>query len=235
MEAQIDTTNDQGCTPLGKAVHADDVTLANFLVSKGVNINKQIGRRGTPLLLACESSTLEMVKMLIGKGGDIGYIGQGIRGTIIQAECQNQTDAQLEILSHLLGNETVNVHQTSSWWVSNLNMACLMADPNVVKWLIDRGADTNVEDMVGRRPIHFALYRTLDHVKCLLDPVNKTELFVTDLLQRNALHFAVVSGRLEVVKYILDQKPYLAKEKDCDDWTPTLLGSPGLCSLGYPD
>ncbi|KAL9121475.1 MAG: hypothetical protein Q9187_001966 [Circinaria calcarea] len=216
--AQVDTADNWGDTPLANAVRSGDVDLAKSLVSEGANINQSILYGGTPLFLACQSATLEMVKMLIKKGGDTKHVDQGTNGTIFQAACQNTTDAKSDLLSYLLENEMVDVQQTSSLWGSNLNTACLMTDPSIVDLLIKRGADVNVEDNIGRRPIHFALYRTLDHVKCLRD--QGAELLVTDVMQRNALHFAVISGQLDIVKYVLDEQPGLAKERDCDEWTP---------------
>ena len=98
-----------------------------------------------------------------------------------------------------------------------------MTDINVVDLLIRRGADVSLRDKIGRWPVQFALYRTIEHVKCLCDrgpDQTSAQLLVKDSMQRNALHFAVVSGRLDLVKYVIDKQSGLSKEKDCDGWTP---------------
>ncbi|KAF7590983.1 hypothetical protein BBP40_002177 [Aspergillus hancockii] len=42
-----------------------------------------------------------------------------------------------------------------------------MADLKTVEELVNRGAEVQAVDRIGRRPIHFALYKTLDYVKFL--------------------------------------------------------------------
>ena len=56
---------------------------------------------------------------------------------------------------------------------------------------------------MGRQPIHFALYRTKDHIEVLRE--HGANLFAADKMESSALHFAVVSGRLDVVQYILKE------------------------------
>jgi hypothetical protein len=75
------------------------------------------------------------------------------------------------------------------------------------------------EDILGRRPIHFALYKELELVEYLC--AKGADIFDLDLMERNALHFAVASGRLDVVKYTLDINPDFVHAGDCDGWTPT--------------
>ncbi|PIG83673.1 hypothetical protein AARAC_011091 [Aspergillus arachidicola] len=84
----------------------------------------------------------------------------------------------------------IRVQGSSEVWGSNLSTACLTANIDIVKMLLDRGARLDVADEYGRRPIHFALYRTLELVKFLRS--RGAELFVEDSMQRNALQFAIV-------------------------------------------
>lgn len=224
--AQIDTKDQPwNDTPLSNAVREGDVALAEFFISEGadVNINIDRGLENTPLLSACAISSLAMVKMLIKNGANTSVVSVGVPGTLFQAACLNQTDAQPEILSYLLENELADVHQASKWWGGNLNTACLMADINVVDLLIGRGADVSLRDKIGRWPVQFALYRSVEFVKRLCNrgpDQSSAQLLVKDAMQRNALHFAVVSGRLDLVRYVITQQKGLAKEKDCDGWTP---------------
>jgi ankyrin repeat protein len=87
--------------------------------------------------------------------------------------------------------------------------------------LIEHGATVNVKDYIGRTPLHFALYRTLQHVKLLCDE-HGASLGEVDIMKRHALHFAVLSGRLNLVQYVLGKKPELADKADVHGWTPLL-------------
>ncbi len=218
--ALINTIDVRGQTPLSKAVWCNNLQMAEFLISKGANVNARIGSLGTSLHLACSQSSLLMVKMLVDRGADINYVDQGQLGTLFQAACQNQEDEKSALLNYLLNNKEVDVHQSSDWWGSNLNAACLMTHLDMVESLIKRGVQIDAEDRMGRRPIHFALYRTVNYVECLLE--NGAKLFVNDAMRRTALHYAVLSGRLDLVKYILEKEEgkTLANRGDCDGWTP---------------
>ena len=215
--ATVNTADNEGKTPLSKMVRSNDVQKAEFLVSKGANPNACIGcRYGTPLHLACRRSSLEMIRMLIDRGADTDNVHEGGMGTIFQAACQRANgtnDERLAVLAYLLNTGKVDKKQSSRRWGNNLNTACLMADMEIMKLLINSGVDVNGEDRLGRRPIHFALYQTLVKVEYLRG--KGADLFAKDVMQRNALHFAVASGRLDIVKYVLKEKPELVNEGDC--------------------
>jgi ankyrin repeat protein len=219
--ATVNTADNEEETPLSKMVRSNDVQKAEFLISKGANPHARIGWFGTPLHLACRLSSLEMIRMLIDRGADTDNVHEGDMGTIFQAACQRDNgtnDENLAVLAYLLNTGKVDKKQSSRRWGNNLNTACLVADMKIMKLLINSGVDVNGEDRLGRRPIHFALYRTLEQVEYLRG--RGADLFAKDVMQRNALHFAVASGRLDIVKYVLNEKPELVNEGDCDEWTP---------------
>jgi ankyrin repeat protein len=162
-----------------------------------------------------------MVRLLREKGADTEILTHE-DSTLFQCACQNTTDAQPGIISYLLENDLADVLETSRLWGTNLNLACLMMDPTVINVLIQRGADVNAIDAMGRRPIHFALYRTLEnvHALCRRDDGNNVDLSTPDIMGRTTLHFAVVSGRLEIVQFVIERLPGSSKHKDRDGWTP---------------
>ncbi len=88
--------------------------------------------------------------------------------------------------------------------------------------------EVNADDKMGRKPIHFALYRTLEYVQMLEE--GGADLFARDLMERNPLHFAVVGGRLDMVKYVLDKDKNLVNKLDVDKWTP-LMWAMRVCEL----
>ena len=219
--ASIELRNYMEATPLMVAVDYDNIEATKFLLSKGANVNAHTVWRSAPLHFACSGSSWTMIELLINSRADINVASLDTSGTPFQAACaQARNKNDFQIPHRLIETGLLDVNQSSSRWGCNLNVACLMTNLQVVDMLFEHGADVYAEDSVGRRPIHFALYRNLDIVQRLIE--KGAELFETDLMQRNALHFAVASGQLDVVRHVLEQDKGLVHQRDIDGWTPLL-------------
>ncbi|PNP56625.1 hypothetical protein THARTR1_03321 [Trichoderma harzianum] len=91
----------------------------------------------------------------------------------------------------------------------------------VVTRLSEMGAVANESDHLGREPIHFALLQSVEMAELLLREEGVT-LDGRDKFGRHALHFAVQSRRLDVVKFVLHERPRFLNEPDIHGWTPLL-------------
>ncbi|KAH8763628.1 ankyrin repeat-containing domain protein [Diaporthe sp. PMI_573] len=217
-------------TPLSRAVSAGNYAVADYLIRSGANVNAKSGDFGSVLHAACRSGTHAIISMLVEAGADINYKYPGEAGTPLHAALRNQgdDDDRMEIVTYLLSQSDIDEHQTCDWWGSVLSIACLECDLDMVRKLTDKRVDVNAEDRIGRKPIHFALYRTLDMVEYLIDV--GAQLQSKDRMGRGALHFAVVSGDTNIVDFLLTRWPQLVHERDNDDWTP-LLWAMRICDL----
>lgn len=217
-------------TPLSRAVSAGNHEVAEYLIKSGANVNAKSGDFGSVLHAACRSGTHAIIRMLVETGADINYKYPGEGGTPLHAALRNQGDyaGRREIVTYLLSQSGIDEHQTCDWWGSVLSIACLTCDLDMASKLTARGIDVNAEDRIGRKPIHFALYRTLDMVEYLIDA--GAQLESKDRMGRGPLHFAVVSGDPNIVDFVLRRWPQLAHERDHDDWTP-LLWAIRVCGL----
>ncbi|WXC53760.1 hypothetical protein QX201_013403 [Fusarium graminearum] len=68
--------------------------------------------------------------------------------------------------------------------------------------------------------MHFALYRATTCINTLLQA--NAILETVDLMERNALHFAVVSGRLDVVTLVLNKHPNYIHQTGIDGCSPLM-------------
>lgn len=69
----LESTNEDGMTPLHIACLRGNFGLAKFLISNGANINAKDKKNHTPLFfVGMISQNLPMVKLLIDKGGRLG-------------------------------------------------------------------------------------------------------------------------------------------------------------------
>lgn len=100
--------------------------------------------------------------------------------------------------------------------------------PDTIKFLIDKGAKIFVEAVMCWNPAQLVSFRTIEHVE-LFDTEEYRSLFSKrDALGRTALHYAVVSGRLDVVKRIYELSGQEVDQKYNDGWT-SLMWAVRIC------
>ena len=97
--------------------------------------------------------------------------------------------------------------------ITALHYAAAKGDIDVVKYLLDYGADIKAQDIVlSRAVIHFAAESgDLECIKYLTE--NGADLLDRDIHGATALHYAARSGHLDTVKYFVGKKmDYMAKD-----------------------
>ncbi|KAI0437608.1 hypothetical protein F4803DRAFT_141356 [Xylaria telfairii] len=225
--AGIEEVNGIGLTPLAIAARAPNTSVVRYLVEHGALINIDTGSRDGPFVLACHWGTLDMVKIMHTSKTDPANVNHhspnNPTGTALNAALmrREETNEKQAIIRYLLREGKAKVNTLTMFWSGALQVACLRSTVETVRMLIEEyGANVNAKDNTERTPLHIALYRTREHVQLLLN--HGAEIGAVDVLQRTALHFAVLSGRLDVVKLVLDKKPKLIHEKDAHGWTPLL-------------
>ncbi|KAH8120877.1 ankyrin repeat-containing domain protein [Trichoderma asperelloides] len=220
--ANTNVADYSGTTPLLSAIQRQSNEAVDYLVSKGADVNMPTGQYGTALNMACYSGKLESVTNLVENKANVNFSYTGLYGTPLHsAMLRPDDDEKYRIIEYLLRRKELDLHQSVPWWGGYLGLACLCGSLSLLSTLTAKDSTkVNEADKIGRRPIHFALYRTLDHVKYLLRTGAAIE--GTDRMKRNALHFAVVSGRLDIVRYVLAKNMDLTSSRDIDNWTPLM-------------
>lgn len=209
--ADIEATDKKGQTPLIQAIHSSNWAAVRYLVEEcGALITNGSSYYGSPLQAVCHLGTLDIVKLLYNtKAGpaELDRIERGFIGTALQAALQRreETDEKHAIVRFLVEEAKANVNLASSFWGSALHLACLSSTPDIMRLLLNHDAVVDARDHADRTPLHFALYRTQEHVELLLE--KGADLDAVDILNRNALHIAVLSGRLDLVRFVLDKRP----------------------------
>jgi ankyrin repeat protein len=217
----LEETNIWWLTPLCIAAEKNNFEVAEFLVSSGAKINIEAGDFGGPFHRACRYASLNMVKLLHKGGADINLADPSVSGTPLQAACHRQHDDEKHgIISYLLENGA-DVNKSSNWWGGAIYSACLACELEIVNLFLNKAsAKPDTKDKMGRQPIHFALHRTKDFVEQLCG--KGAELTTTDVMKRTALHFAAVSGRVDLINFVLDKHPEQRNARDIDGWTPLM-------------
>jgi ankyrin repeat protein len=156
------------CTPLEYAVQSKQRAVAEYLISKGANVNPTDYSQGGPILFpAILSGDMNMIKLLVDKGADI-----------------NATSA--------------------------LTTAIIMDNIEAVKLFLEHGASVNSPDEVGTTALHHAVETgQIQMVKLLLE--HGANIDAKDELDETPLHsfihlpWLVEPNLLEVAKLLLDK------------------------------
>ncbi|EEE57026.1 hypothetical protein OsJ_06802 [Oryza sativa Japonica Group] len=171
---------DQGETPLAYAVNGANVATVRYLLDHGAHPEKADNKGFTPLHFAAEEGYCNVVELLLAKGAQVDSMS--VRGTPLHLAATNGQHRVVKILlDHNADcNKIVSAVYTPllvAIYGSSLKCVKLLikagADVNgvgnitpliasvgsteIMKCLLEAGADPNVPDEFGRMPIEFAV------------------------------------------------------------------------------
>jgi ankyrin repeat protein len=109
------------------------------LLEAGANIRARSGRGWTPLMFAAASGDLDSVRMLVDGGADI--------------DAQAPNDLATPLIIAADGGSWPTDYQ---YWVRPRERTGPTPHEAVGIFLLERGAKPNAQDVLGRRPLHFA-------------------------------------------------------------------------------
>jgi ankyrin repeat protein len=189
--------NNQGRTALQAALQdhpkkKDNTQIVKFLLDHGADVNGPAAEDCgvTALQCAVKSRNIENVDLILKKGAYVDFIGPGWGGrTALQAVCEN------------LREESTNPH-----------------DINIVKHLLDYGADINVpaSDQRGITALQGAAASgNIDCVLLLLERGANVDAPGAKEHGRTALEMAAEHGRLDVVQILVNAFHVEGIKPDC--------------------
>jgi hypothetical protein len=153
-------------TPLDKAlfdaVGAGNISAASSLIAQGANINAKHPPWGlTPLLIAPDVSR-EMVRYLLEKGADVNAADREGITVLIRAVHSRDAENVKEVLNFL-----PKLEAKGTWNNTALTYAVVQGNPEMVKALIDAGADLNTVRADGMTPFDMAKRRLMQALSLL--------------------------------------------------------------------
>ena len=152
-------------TPIHLASAFNKVDILAYLLDHGANINHQTQVQAvttvdslelhgsTALHLACMNGHSKVVDLLLERGADptIHRSGDGATPLIRASFSEASLEAMRRLLSHDLAKTTVNARSDEG--LTALHYACLRDDREMVKVLLQGGADISVADKFGCTPM----------------------------------------------------------------------------------
>jgi len=137
-----------GTSALLWVVRVDDVETATLLVKAGADV-KGANRQGlTPLALAASNGSATMLKLLLDAGADVNAFNPANETPLMAAAAVGNLDAVRVVLEHggTLDTKDPQFEQTA------LMVAVRENHPQVVRLLIELGADVNAKTRLGLTP-----------------------------------------------------------------------------------
>ncbi|CAL1682578.1 unnamed protein product [Lasius platythorax] len=228
--ADVNARNSNSITPLHLAVEkGNNEEIIKLLLSRGANVDAKgylqnvehllkhgahvnsaytsTSREGyTPLHLAVEKGSEEIIKLLLSRGANVDAKGiDGITSLHIAAE-----RGYLQIVEHLLkrGAHVNSVYtSTSREGYTPLHLAVEKDSEEIIKLLLSRGANVDAKGKDGITSLHIAVERGyLQIVEHLLKHGAYVNFAYTSTSREGytPLHLAVETGHENVVKLLLE-------------------------------
>lgn len=123
------------------------------LIAKGIDVNQKNARGETPLVFAAASGEETMVKRLLQAGADPNVEFNKAGYTLLM-------DASFEGLTPVASDlikAKANINAIDNQGQSALHYAAKEGHRELIKLLIDRGADSSISDKFNMKPLDYAL------------------------------------------------------------------------------
>ena len=184
-----------GETPLHLAVSENALSVADYLLGQGADVNAKTSNGSTPLHFAALRNALGLAKLLVGHGADVNAkTKSGV--TVLHRAAK----WSLSVVEYLVGQGAdVNAKRNNGWTV--LHAAAKKGSLSVVEYLVGHGADVNAKTNDGATVLHVAAASgSLSVVEYLVGLGADVNAKTND--GATVLHWAA-SGSLSVVEYLV--------------------------------
>jgi uncharacterized protein len=154
--ASVHAADAQGRTALIAAAYADQVAVAELLIVAGADVNRKDRTQQSAYLIPTADGGLDFLKLTLAHGADVhstdSYNGTGL----IRAADRGH----VEIIQELLKTDINLDHVNRLGWTALLE-AIILGDggprhTQVVRLLVESGADVNLADSQGVTPLAHA-------------------------------------------------------------------------------
>lgn len=169
----VHAAGNSGMLPVHFAAMKGRLEIMMYLLDHGASVSQVTGCGTTALLTACCYGKLDIVELLLVRGADAANMTKNTRRSCLMAAADRGHHHVVRcLLSHQPAiplNVQNNEGRTALWG------ACATGEREVVRMLLEAGADPSVADSRGRTPLYIA--KSFAQNQCvLLLQVSKAEI-----------------------------------------------------------
>mgnify|MGYP001420574683 FL=1 len=167
--ARTNIADDQGQSPLLRATWLNHIDIARQLIRAGADVNQADAIHDSPYLLAGAQGRLEILRMTLENGADLRSVNR-YGGTALIPAAEH---GYVEVVRLLLKSGVDPNHVNYLGWTA-LHEAIVVSDggpahQEVLRLLIQAGADVNLPDRQGVRPLSLARQRSQTEMAKILE------------------------------------------------------------------
>ncbi|WP_197431086.1 ankyrin repeat domain-containing protein [Aliiruegeria sabulilitoris] len=232
VNAGLDINEGDGSTALMQAAGMGHAEAVKFLIENGAEVSTRDETGRTAFFWALQNNHLDIVDILNSAGAEFFTDQVSINLTLLDATKSKNTFLMRKALE--VGADIDVLGQNKR---SPLIVAAVQRDTERANFLIERGANVSIQDVIGRPALHYATAgntRTgfngfyfhywsppmLELVRALLDA--GAEVNVQDQFGGTPLHLAAALGHIEVIELLLEAGAD-TNAQDSDGRTPFQL------------
>jgi len=206
--------------PLLKSVLNNDLTAVNQLIKEDPNlVNFVHGKSGdSVLLVAARYKRFEILELLMSLGADVEHRNKDLKRALHEAA----GSGCVRCVRHLIkqGKVHINPLKRADW--TPLMIACAKGHLDVIKELVECGADVKRVNKDGWNGFHLACREGDIEVLKYLTTIDSLLWWQCSNNRRTPFHTACMHGRLEAVEYLLQNCSFSKDEKDSCGTTPLM-------------
>lgn len=167
--ANINAKDSQGRTPLMIATYKNDIKTAKALIDAGADVNIQDNIKNNPFLYAGAEGYLDILKLTIDAGADPALTNRYGGTALIPAS----EHGYITVIKELLTRTNIDVNHVNNLGWTALMEAIVLSNGDetqqqVIRLLIEHGADVNIPDNDGVTPLEHARAHNFEEIERIL-------------------------------------------------------------------
>ena len=199
LGASIHSTDRLGNSALHYAATEDAIEPLEFLLANGLDVNAVNDFGQAPLHRAALASKFWAMEYLLVRAARTEARDALGRTPV---HCAVRRCSPLGVALLLRANPALNLNALDNQQRTPLHYAAMAGNASIMQFLLERGAEMEVPDALGKAPLHYAARTSEDCVICLLKAKPRLGVHAVDRAGQTPLHDAALAGRSSVMRLL---------------------------------